>query len=45
MTTPPSGEWVYLETGQTDSSGRLTYTIPENKRLPQGMYPIKMVVR
>ncbi|KAI4878952.1 hypothetical protein NFI96_014450 [Prochilodus magdalenae] len=47
MTQPPSGEWEYLCTEVTNSSGRIFYTIPEpdGKRLGVGVYPIKMVVR
>uniref|UniRef100_A0AAR2JFX7 DDHD domain-containing protein n=1 Tax=Pygocentrus nattereri TaxID=42514 RepID=A0AAR2JFX7_PYGNA len=47
MTQPPSGEWEYLCTEVTNSSGRISYTIPEQegKRLGVGVYPIKMVVR
>ncbi|KAM4578889.1 membrane-associated phosphatidylinositol transfer protein 2-like isoform 2-T2 [Fundulus diaphanus] len=45
MTQPPSGEWVYFGTQTTQSSGRVSFTIPENKRLGVGVYPVKMVVR
>uniref|UniRef100_A0A673K2B9 Membrane-associated phosphatidylinositol transfer protein 2-like n=1 Tax=Sinocyclocheilus rhinocerous TaxID=307959 RepID=A0A673K2B9_9TELE len=45
MTQPPSGEWVYFSTELTNSSGRVFYTIPENRRLSIGVYPVKMVVR
>ncbi|KAJ8380254.1 hypothetical protein SKAU_G00010320 [Synaphobranchus kaupii] len=45
MTQPPSGEWVYFETELTNSSGRISYIIPESKRLGIGVYPVKMVVR
>ena len=45
MTQPPSGEWLYLDTLVTNSSGRVSYTIPEAHRLGVGVYPIKMVVR
>lgn len=45
MTQPPSGEWVYFDTELTNSSGRVSYVIPENKRLSIGVYPVKMVVR
>ncbi|XP_044929449.1 membrane-associated phosphatidylinositol transfer protein 2 isoform X10 [Mustela lutreola] len=45
MTQPPSGEWLYLDTLVTNSSGRVSYTIPESHRLGVGVYPIKMVVR
>ncbi|XP_028826770.1 membrane-associated phosphatidylinositol transfer protein 2 isoform X2 [Denticeps clupeoides] len=45
MTQPPSGEWVYFDTELTNSSGRISYFIPESKRLGIGVYPVKMVVR
>ncbi|XP_060106113.1 membrane-associated phosphatidylinositol transfer protein 2 isoform X2 [Heteronotia binoei] len=45
MTQPPSGEWVYFDTEITNSSGRISYVIPENKRLGIGVYPVKMVIR
>uniref|UniRef100_A0A3P8XEP5 DDHD domain-containing protein n=1 Tax=Esox lucius TaxID=8010 RepID=A0A3P8XEP5_ESOLU len=45
MTQPPSGEWVYFDTELTNSSGRISYVIPENKRLGIGVYPVKLVVR
>nr|XP_056715211.1 membrane-associated phosphatidylinositol transfer protein 2 isoform X6 [Euleptes europaea] len=45
MTQPPSGEWVYFDTEISNSSGRISYVIPENKRLGIGVYPVKMVVR
>ncbi|XP_055018149.1 LOW QUALITY PROTEIN: membrane-associated phosphatidylinositol transfer protein 2-like [Boleophthalmus pectinirostris] len=45
MTQPPSGEWVYYSTEVTNSSGRVSFTIPEDKRLGVGVYPVKMVVR
>ncbi|XP_029916356.1 membrane-associated phosphatidylinositol transfer protein 2-like isoform X2 [Myripristis murdjan] len=45
MTQPPSGEWVYFDTEVTNSSGRVSFVIPESKRLGIGVYPVKMVVR
>ena len=45
MTQPPSGEWVYFDTELTNSSGRVSYALPESKRLGIGVYPVKMVVR
>ncbi|XP_014347023.1 membrane-associated phosphatidylinositol transfer protein 3 [Latimeria chalumnae] len=45
MTQPPTGRWVYFDTEITNSSGRISYVIPEDKRLGVGVYPIKMVVR
>ncbi|XP_076587451.1 membrane-associated phosphatidylinositol transfer protein 2-like isoform X3 [Chaetodon auriga] len=45
MTQPPSGEWVYFNTEVTNSSGRVSFVIPDDKRLGIGVYPVKMVVR
>ncbi|XP_035524434.1 membrane-associated phosphatidylinositol transfer protein 2-like isoform X2 [Morone saxatilis] len=45
MTQPPSGEWVYFNTELTNSSGRISYVLPESKKLGIGVYPVKMVVR
>ncbi|XP_068767448.1 membrane-associated phosphatidylinositol transfer protein 2 isoform X15 [Struthio camelus] len=45
MTQPPSGEWVYFDTEISNSSGRISYVIPEGRRLGIGVYPVKMVVR
>ena len=45
MAKPPVGDWICFGTETTDSGGRVTYTIPKEKQLPQGMYPVKMVVR
>ncbi|KAG9342074.1 hypothetical protein JZ751_017071, partial [Albula glossodonta] len=44
MTQPQSGGWVYFDTEVTSSSGRVSYTIPQCRRLAVGVYPIKMVV-
>ncbi|XP_035753124.1 membrane-associated phosphatidylinositol transfer protein 3 [Egretta garzetta] len=45
MTEPSSGRWVYFDTEISNSSGRISYNIPKQKRLRVGVYPIKMVVR
>uniref|UniRef100_A0AAY4AMJ3 Membrane-associated phosphatidylinositol transfer protein 3 n=1 Tax=Denticeps clupeoides TaxID=299321 RepID=A0AAY4AMJ3_9TELE len=45
MNQPASGRWVLYDTEATSSSGRVSYTVPANKRLPVGVYPIKMVVK
>lgn len=45
MTQPPSGEYEFFDTVTTVGGGRLTYKIPEEKRLAAGIYPVKMVVR
>ncbi|XP_031549781.1 membrane-associated phosphatidylinositol transfer protein 2-like [Actinia tenebrosa] len=45
MVQPPSGEYVLLDTVVTTSGGRLSYTIQDDKQLPVGIFPLKMVVR
>lgn len=45
MTQPQSGRWVNFDTEVTNSSGRVTYTIPKSKQLGLGVYPVKMVVK
>ncbi|KAM9544920.1 membrane-associated phosphatidylinositol transfer protein 2-like isoform 10-T11 [Salvelinus alpinus] len=45
MTQPPSGDWMYFDTELTNSSGRVSFIIPESKRLGVGVYPVKLVVR
>ncbi|NXU56617.1 PITM1 protein, partial [Turnix velox] len=45
MTQPLSGKWVYYGTEVTTGSGRVTYTIPPEKALAIGIYPVRMVVR
>lgn len=45
MTQPQSGRWVHFDTEVTNSNGRVSYTIPDNKKLPVGVYPIKMIVK
>ncbi|XP_063762290.1 membrane-associated phosphatidylinositol transfer protein 3 [Eleginops maclovinus] len=45
MTQPQSSRWVHFDTDVTNSSGRVTYTIPKSKKLGLGVYPIKMVVK
>ncbi|XP_017784868.1 PREDICTED: protein retinal degeneration B isoform X3 [Nicrophorus vespilloides] len=45
MRDVPSGEWTHLTTEVTDKAGRVTYTIPDDKTLGYGLYPVKMVVR
>lgn len=42
MTQPPNVEWTYYGTEVTDSNGRVTFTIPKESQLPQGMYPVKV---
>ncbi|XP_006035961.1 membrane-associated phosphatidylinositol transfer protein 1 [Alligator sinensis] len=45
MTQPLSGKWLYYGTEVTSGSGRLAFTIPPDKALAIGMYPVRMVVR
>ncbi|XP_066467425.1 membrane-associated phosphatidylinositol transfer protein 1 isoform X1 [Tiliqua scincoides] len=45
MPQPLSGKWVHYGTEVTSGSGRLSYTLPEEKMLGIGMYPVRMVVR
>ncbi|XP_069713314.1 membrane-associated phosphatidylinositol transfer protein 1 isoform X1 [Phaenicophaeus curvirostris] len=45
MTQPLSGKWLHHGTELTNSSGRLTFTIPPEKALAIGIYPVRMVVR
>ena len=45
MVSPPNGEWLYFGTEITDGNGRCNFKIPDDKRLTQGLYPVKMVVR
>ncbi|XP_059481583.1 protein retinal degeneration B isoform X2 [Neocloeon triangulifer] len=40
-----TGEWTLFSTEVTDKHGRISYTIPAEKALGYGMYPVKMVVR
>ena len=45
MTNTSVGQWTFFDTEITDTAGRVSYRIPDSKRLPEGMYPVKMVVR
>lgn len=45
MRDPPAGEWKMLSTATTDKHGRIIYTIPDDKTVGYGIYPVKMVVR
>lgn len=45
MRSAPYGEWVLLDSVETDDRGQILYTIPEEKKLPIGLHPLKMVVR
>ncbi|XP_051476733.1 LOW QUALITY PROTEIN: membrane-associated phosphatidylinositol transfer protein 1 [Apus apus] len=45
MTQPLSGKWLHYGTEVTSNGGRLTFTIPPDKALAIGIYPVRMVVR
>ncbi|XP_076306047.1 protein retinal degeneration B-like isoform X2 [Tachypleus tridentatus] len=45
MKDPHSCEWTFLKTESSDKNGRICYTIPKEKALGYGVFPIKMVVR
>ncbi|XP_010006091.1 PREDICTED: membrane-associated phosphatidylinositol transfer protein 1, partial [Chaetura pelagica] len=45
MTQPFSGKWLHYGTEVTSNGGRLTFTIPPDKALAIGIYPVRMVVR
>lgn len=38
-------QWDYMGHALTDKYGKVTYQVPADQRLPQGLYPVKMVVR
>jgi 5-hydroxyisourate hydrolase-like protein (transthyretin family) len=42
MMQPPNVDWTFYGTEVTDNNGRVTFNIPDDKRLPQGMYPVKV---
>lgn len=37
-----AGEWLHLATEVTDKTGRITYTMVDDKTLGYGLYPIKV---
>ncbi|CAF1375393.1 unnamed protein product [Adineta steineri] len=45
MRSAPYGEWTLVDTLETDTHGRIRYTIPDDKKLPLGIHPVKCVVR
>ncbi|XP_050734051.1 protein retinal degeneration B-like isoform X4 [Eriocheir sinensis] len=45
MRDPPGGEWQQISSEVTDKNGRIAFTVPPDKALSCGMYPVKMVVR
>lgn len=42
MKDVPVGEWLHLSTEVTDKTGRVTFTLPEEKALSYGLYPVKV---
>ncbi|XP_022246959.1 protein retinal degeneration B-like isoform X2 [Limulus polyphemus] len=40
-----SAEWTFLTTESSDKNGRVYYTLPKEKALGYGVFPIKMIVR
>ncbi|XP_078586244.1 LOW QUALITY PROTEIN: membrane-associated phosphatidylinositol transfer protein 3-like, partial [Branchiostoma floridae x Branchiostoma japonicum] len=45
MLKPPAGEWVHFDTIVTNSHGRIHYSVPKDRMLGCGIYPVKMIVR
>ncbi|XP_028662467.2 membrane-associated phosphatidylinositol transfer protein 3 [Erpetoichthys calabaricus] len=45
MIQPASGRWVHFGIEVTNSNGRISYTVPDSKKLGVGVYPIKMIVK
>ncbi|KAG8232019.1 hypothetical protein J437_LFUL012043 [Ladona fulva] len=45
MKDAPVGEWTLIATEVTDKTGRVLHSIPEEKSLGFGIYPMKMIVR
>ncbi|CAF1268379.1 unnamed protein product [Rotaria sordida] len=45
MRFAPYGEWTLLDSVETDTHGRIRYTISDDKKLPVGLHPVKLVVR
>ncbi|XP_076344495.1 protein retinal degeneration B-like isoform X3 [Tachypleus tridentatus] len=45
MKDSPSSEWTFLTTESSDKNGRVCYTLPKEKALGYGMFPVKMIVR
>lgn len=37
--------WQSVGSDLTDKHGKLTFTLPEEKRLPPGLYPLKFLVK
>ena len=45
MRSAPYGEWAFFDTVETDGHGRVRYTISDQRKLPIGLHPVKLVVR
>ncbi|XP_078681622.1 membrane-associated phosphatidylinositol transfer protein 1-like [Branchiostoma floridae x Branchiostoma belcheri] len=45
MLKPPAGEWVHFDTIVTNNHGRIHYSVPKDRMLGCGIYPVKMIVR
>ncbi|XP_067882442.1 membrane-associated phosphatidylinositol transfer protein 2-like [Heterodontus francisci] len=45
MTQPPAGKWIQCGSETTSSSGRISCILPQDMRLPLGIYPVRMFVR
>lgn len=41
----PKSTWQSIGSDLTDKHGKLTFTLPEEKRLPIGLYPLKFLVK
>lgn len=45
VTDQTTKQWEYMSTALTDKYGKVTFQIDPSQRLPQGLYPVKLVVR
>lgn len=45
VTNSSTKQWEYMGTSLTDKNGKVTFQIEADQKLPQGLYPVKMVVR
>lgn len=41
----PKSVWQCVGSELTDKHGKLTFALPEEKRLPTGLYPVKFLVK
>lgn len=44
MKEAPAGEWTLMSTEITDKSGRIVYTVPSDKTLGYGVYPVNILI-